>query len=83
MSALKVYRNDVTEWVVAESPEDAEKVVAETGAPPPDDPNEWIECSPDKEWTCHDFDGKGNTKTMTFREWIAHTGRGYLGTTEY
>lgn len=84
MDELKVFRNDVTEWVIATSPEDADKVVAETGAPAPDDENEWKECNLDKTWTCQEAEGQNaGSVTHTFREWIALKGRCYLGTTEY
>lgn len=80
---LRVFRNDVIEWVIAASPEDAVQVMLETGAPAPDDPDEWKECPLDKTWTCQEAHDERDLVTLTFREWIARKGRSFLGTTEY
>lgn len=46
MTVLKVYHNGC-DWVVAESPEDADKVIGEyTGGDYGDDPDEWEELDP-------------------------------------
>lgn len=85
MSDLKVFNNDVVEWVVAHSAEDANAILVEMGQTldPTDDPIEWQECPPEEEWTLDDADGKGARETHTFADWASLKGRGYLGTTEY
>lgn len=83
---MKVWKNDVIEWVIAESPEDAEVVLSETYRKNGDygyvseEPHDWVECPMDKEFTLADG---ADEVTKTFAEWIAELGRGFLGTTEY
>lgn len=79
---LKVYENDVTEWVIAESPEDATRIIEEQMGFAHDDPPEWAECDLDRVWTLEEGP-TGVPISKTFREWIASEGRGFLGTTEY
>lgn len=83
--SLKVYENDVTEWVIAESPKDASSVLLAAGyvdTLPPED--EWQECDPNRTWElAGEFTADGQPETRTFAEWIARIGRGVLGTTEY
>lgn len=84
---LKVFKNDVTEWVIALSPEDATDVIKETNgwgdkdvAEYYSDDLEWEECDPDKDFT---FQGDSGPVTKPFKDWVAQEGRGYLATTEY
>ena len=82
---LKVYENGVTEWVIAESPEDATAIMLREGVDweeHPEDP--WTECNLDTVWTlAADFTDDGKPLALPFREWIERKGRGFLGTTEY
>lgn len=78
--ALRVWRNDVTDWVIAESPEDATAIMHAEYGSTYDDEDEWRECPNDKPFTYHGDDGD---ITKTFGEWIAEKGRGFLATTEY
>lgn len=81
MSDLRVYFNDV-EWVVAASPEDAERALEEHYGPmyDPSTPSEWEECKPDTEFTFH---GGDDDVVKTFAQWAKDNGRGFLATTEY
>lgn len=83
MSDLRVYFNDV-EWVVAASPEDAERALEEHYGPmydPTDaDLTAWEECNPYKSFTYHADHGD---VVKTFAEWAFDNGRGFLATTEY
>lgn len=82
MTTLKVWANDVVDWVIAESPEDADSVCLEHIGYPPDDPYEWTELSMDSVITLHMDDGRG-TVEKTCADWIAEQGRCFLGSTEY
>lgn len=82
MSTLKVWRNDVTDWVVASSPKDADAVCLEHTGDHPDDPHEWEALEDDKTLAItDDWDGKITTRTAA--EWVASNGRGFLCSTEY
>ena len=81
---LKVYENDVKEWVIAYSPEDAQRVAVEHSGYEPeheDEISEFTECDPEKPLT-RDNDYRG-TLTKLPAEWVASEGRCYLMTTEY
>lgn len=82
---LGVYRNDVIDWVIAESPEDATRVWEEcmgdtwencTG----DDPPEWVRLPDDHALR---IDNDGTIVEKTCAEWVREQGRGFLGSTEY
>lgn len=81
MGTLRVYRNDIVEWVVAESPEEATRIMVDENHAHYDDPPEWIACDSHDEWTLQE--GPDAPKTRTFGGWIETNGRGFLGTTEY
>lgn len=81
--SLKLYKNDVIEWVVAESPEDATAIMLSEKMHY-DDPPEWEELPMDSKWTLFgQFTDDGKDLTLTAAEWIARQGRGFLGTTEF
>lgn len=84
MEELKVYRNDVIEWVIARSPEDAAELVKEyAGEPDSDDePATWRALPDDKVLAIGDEDS-GTVATKTCAEWVASNGRGFLASTEY
>lgn len=88
MNGLKVYKNDITEWVIAWSPADATAVLKEQAGWDDDtlaeyfpDGVEWQECPRAQDFTYHDPDNGPITKK--FGEWIDERGRCYLATTEY
>lgn len=89
--ALKFYDNDC-DWVIAESPDDASKIMHETLGADGCDPEDWDEKKPDatvKVWC----DAEGNPAepgepankviARTAAEWIERLGRGYVGSTEW
>jgi hypothetical protein len=90
MSELRVFKNDVVDWVIATSREDAIKVVnehygfdceIEGGA-------DFIECPMDEDLTIVFEDGvRGNGEnaeiTKTMKEWIEGEGRCFLCSTEW
>lgn len=87
MSELRVFKNDVTEWVIARSPEDASAVLLEhyqtTGCDSfPPEQFDWEECPLDAAFTYHD-DNDGSSTTKLFQEWVVEKGRGFLATTEF
>jgi hypothetical protein len=73
---LHVFQN-ATHWVVANSPEDASKVVFEALGEVCDG-DEWSALDPDSPLILNVDDGQ---ETRTCREW-ARDGRGFLGSTE-
>lgn len=80
---LKAFKNGVIEWVIAETPEEATKIILKTYEVPLDEVDtDWVECAPEKLFTYNEDDGVTQT-TKPFREWIAQKGRGFLATTEY
>lgn len=85
---LKVWANDVTDWVIAESAADARAVLNEhTGFPGDDDDqippeDEWEAEPDDKPLEIRTDDGRGVVK-KTCAEWVAESGRGFLCSTEY
>lgn len=77
---LTLFHNDV-DWVVAESPEDADRVYSEAiGFWPPDD-SDWETWGEDRPLTITN-DEDDEKVTLTGAEWAAK-GRAYLGSTEY
>lgn len=84
MEELKVYRNDIIEWVIARSPEDASDLVKEhAGEPDPDwDTGPWRALPDDDVLTIEDED-LATVVTKTCAEWVASNGRGFLASTEY
>ena len=81
---LHVYANDVTDWVIASSPADADAVSVEhTGAPiEPGYELDWKRLPLDRVLNLHMDDGRGSVE-QTCAEWIAEQGRSFLGSTEY
>jgi hypothetical protein len=81
---LRVWKNDVTEWVIAETPEEATAHLAvyikEIGASPEEMDTEWRECAADKPFTMRAEEG-GFTRLPA--QWAALEGPGFLGSTEY
>jgi hypothetical protein len=80
MSTLRVYANDVVDWVIASSPEDADAVCREHTGDTDDDPHNWTVCADDHVLPIHTDDG---TIEKTCAEWVAEHGRGFLCSTEY
>jgi hypothetical protein len=91
MADLHVFGDDC-EWVVAESLEDARAVLTELGYVPDDFEETWAQEDDEAGlaiWC--DGDGEpgepfatGNAPvTLTYAEWAARCGRGYLCTTEW
>ena len=78
---MRVYRNEVVDWVVAESPEDASKAWEETCGDTysVEDNGEW-EAEPDDKLLKVEDDG--GTTEQTCAEWVA-AGRGFLCSTEF
>lgn len=81
----RVYTWDNEEWVVANGPEDADRVYTEemhssireqTG-----EPGEWVECDPAKEFTL--VNGEGPNITASFADHAERHGRGYFGSANY
>lgn len=80
MSKLAIYDSD-SEIVIAESPEDAQKVCEETGIQlTPEDwaEYEWTRIEGAKSYSFRPDDG-GPLVTKTADEWIAERGRSYMG----
>jgi hypothetical protein len=79
---LKLWHNDC-EWVVAESPEDATKVMAAHHGNKVGDYDEfstsWELWGEDRKLT---IDEDGSKTVLTGAEWAAR-GRAYIGSTEY
>ena len=87
MSDLRVFRNDVIDWVIAESPADATRAWEEhngdtwencTGD---DERPSWRELANDEVLNVRDDDGDSVEKTCA--EWVRDHGRGFLCSTEY
>jgi hypothetical protein len=78
---LHAYTND-EEWVIAASPEDADKVCEQLGmgATYAADTSQWVLCDPAKLFT---FDDGDATETKTLGEWITIKGRGYFASSNY
>ena len=77
---LSVYRNDVIDWVVAESPEDATRVWREHRGDTSGDSPSW-ERLPDA--SVLRLNDGGGVVEKTCAEWASEVGRGFLGSTEY
>jgi len=81
---LHVYRNHVTDWFVARSPEDAVKMAREYYAEClTEAQKDWLDFEQepdDKAITCHTDDGE---VTRTCAEWAAENGPGFLFSTEF
>jgi hypothetical protein len=83
---LRVWKNRIVEWVIAETPEDATKRLrihfCEIGEPFAELDTSWTECPADKPLTmdCDDVDRKF---TRLPAQWAALQGPGFLGSTEY
>lgn len=80
MSELHVFRNQVIDWVIAASPEDADAVCVDYYDDPPDDPGAWIQLPDDRVlWIIED----GVRVEKTCAEWVAQKGRGFIASTEF
>lgn len=79
---LHVYRNKVIDWVIAESPSDADAVLIEHGGGPPDEPSEWEQLPDDRVIWIRDEDLVGRQE-KTCAEWAAERGRCFLASTEF
>lgn len=91
---LKMFKNDVTEWVIAKDLEEVWKVYEEHTGLKQDDPDnediEWKECPPESTLTYHgdaedyDLDGSEEDATKTCAQWAKHVGKPcYFATTEF
>lgn len=83
---FKMFANDVTEWVIAESEEEANQIIAKHHGFDVSEMDEFsrvnTELSPNSYLTM-DMDLDGRPVKKTVREWIEEYGKGYFGTTEY
>lgn len=83
---LKMFANDVTEWVIAESEQEANAILAAVNEYAINEMSEYDavsrELSPNSYLTM-DMECNGNRVNKTVREWIEEYGKGYFGTTEY
>ena len=84
MEILHVYANDVIDWIVASSPEEARTLaIEELGSGHYDIESEEYElCSDDEPLTIRDED-KNERVTKTCAEWCADNGKGFLCSTEH
>jgi hypothetical protein len=84
MSELHVFKNDVTEWVVAASPEDATQVLLELGTSLSLEEldTDWV-LLPDDATLPMNNDDDDERETKTCGEWASSHGRGLLGSSEY
>lgn len=90
--SLKCFKNDVTDWIIAETKEEATKIlIAIYGEEFMEDIREvgdelyWNEVPLNSTLSIHDDSedpSVGSTK-KTVRDWIAEKGRGHLCSTEY
>jgi hypothetical protein len=81
---LKCYRNDVVEWVIAFSPEDATDVWCELmGETKEDYSDGWTEVDPDSSLKIVDEYDSAKVNEKMVSEWIKEKGRCYLCSTEY
>ena len=80
---LHVYRNEVIDWVIASSPEDAARVWEEhtSGAPYPEEYGTWRQL-PDSDVLPMNDEVEGH-REMTCAKWASLNGRSFLGSTEY
>lgn len=86
--SLKVYENEVTEWVVAESHEEATELLKAHYNMTEEEFLEahengkvhWISCNLERNFTYQSDDGP---ITKSFAEWIELKGKGFLATSEY
>lgn len=89
MADLHVYKNKVTDWVVAESVEHAQQLLTEylqsMGSDGPDEFGLAFEQEPDDKVmtiTCEDENEQMQKQTKTCAEWAASEGPGFLASTE-
>lgn len=86
MGELKVWKNSTIDWYVAESPEHAMALQADTiGSDYPDDLNplhDWEE-ETRPTLTIQEYHGEPGDTTHTLAEWIAINGPGMLCSTEF
>ena len=87
---LKCFKNDVIDWVIAETPEKATEIFIKIyGKEFMEDLKEvgdeiyWEEESPDTELTINDENLPGGSQKKTVAEWIKEQGTGFLCSTEY
>ena len=89
-TGLKCFKNDVIDWIIAETPEEATKIFAKIyGEEFMDDLKEngdeicWGEEGPSIELTINDENWPEGSRKKTVAEWIKECGRGLLCSTEY
>lgn len=85
-AGLKCYKNDVIDWVIAESPTDATAIEMELLGEFLDgeDYSIWDEVDVNSELTVFDESETPSVSvTKTVREWITEKGRGMLCSTEF
>jgi hypothetical protein len=84
MGTLHVYCNDVTDWVISESAEEAEEMaIKELGYEPDDDEYLNFTQEPDDK-VLSIWDEDGDIKdAKTCAEWCKSYGKGFLCSTEY
>lgn len=82
--SLHVFKNDVTDWVVAESAADATNVLLElgTGVAVEDLDTDWQQLPDDKVLAINFDECDGGRRAQTCAAWCAEKGRGVLGSTE-
>lgn len=89
---MKCFRNDVVDWVIAETSDEATKILLETYGQDSDEPVDkegyWAEVDPQSELSINDEngpwqDGSYPLRTQTVAQWIEERGKGFLCSTEY
>jgi hypothetical protein len=84
---LRVWRNDVIEFFVASSAEDAAEFLTEQrkqeGSDPPDEDDAQFSACPDDKLLTIYLDTDEGQVTKTAAEWCVANGRGFLCSTEY
>ena len=87
-ATMHVFKNEITEWVIAESPEDAVAVFLEHVGGTREDHEDYdfdfVQCPDGEPLTIRTDDGPAGTerRTQTCAEWAAEEGRGFLASTE-
>jgi len=84
--SLHVYENEVIDWIVAESEEEARAIgLSQSGDSEEYKDLEYTQCADDQPLTINWDDGpEGAGKmTLTCAEWCAKNGKGFLCSTEY
>lgn len=81
MSDLHVFENDVIDWIVAESADEARQIAFEHSGKSDEYADlEYTQCPDDQPLTINE---DGNETTKTCAEWCTINGKGFLCSTEY